>query len=201
HLVCAISFIIIFLTIGLFKDIESSKQKYFIVYNMNKNTVINIVNAKKNIVFASLDDELEQNIEYTAKNNWLKKGLEHQKYVDISSKSNLFLTNLLSISDSEIFYKNNFIYFSGLRIYVLNDNFKMLKSDEEFKKLDTDYIVLSNNPEIKLSEIAEFFNFDEIIIDASNYKNKTEKWIAENKDLNYKLFDIREQGAFVLKIE
>jgi len=77
----------------------------------------------------------------------------------------------------------------------------MLKSDEEFKKLDTDYIVLSNNPEIKLSEIAEFFNFDEIIIDASNYKNKTEKWIAENKDLNYKLFDIREQGAFVLRIE
>ncbi|NLB85515.1 MAG: hypothetical protein GX793_00470, partial [Bacteroidales bacterium] len=76
-----------------------------------------------------------------------------------------------------------------------------INSDNESKKLDVDYIVFSNNPQIKLSEIPEYFNFKEIIIDASNYKSNTDKWIAENQDLNFKLFDIREQGAFVLKIE
>ncbi|MCK9254213.1 MAG: competence protein ComEC family protein [Bacteroidales bacterium] len=201
HLVYALGFIIIFLGISLFNDLETSKQKYFIVYNMNKSTVINIINANKNIVFASLDAEIEKNIEYSAKNNWLKKGLEQQKYVDLSTKTNLFLANLISISDSEIFYKNNFISFSNLRVYVLNENFKLINSDNESKKLDVDYIVFSNNPQIKLSEIPEYFNFKEIIIDASNYKSNTDKWIAENQDLNFKLFDIREQGAFVLKIE
>ncbi len=76
----------------------------------------------------------------------------------------------------------------------------MPQNNENLKKVDVDYILLSNNPSIKLGEISKYFNFKKIIIDASNYRNNTENWHKENQILNINIHDVRIDGAFVLNL-
>lgn len=200
HLIFALVSIVFFFGIGLIKDIESSKQKYLIVYNINNNTVINVISGKKNFIIADLENNLQSNIEYSAKNNWLQKGLDNQQYIDISSNNKLNSSTDNFVNQGDFFFKNNALLFAKNSLFILNQEFRMPQNNENLKKVDVDYILLSNNPSIKLGEISKYFNFKKIIIDASNYRNNTENWHKENQILNINIHDVRIDGAFVLNL-
>ncbi len=198
HLFIGIVAILVFGGIGLYQEIASKNQKYFIVYNINKTTAINIIDGNTNVMFANLDSLETKDIEFSAKNNWLKKGLQEEKYINLSSGRESVLSNLAAINTKSIFFKKKFIVFAGIKIFVLDDSFSYLIIDESFKKISVDYIVLSNNPTIKLSELGQYFDFKTVIIDSSNKNSKVESWLTENVETGLVLFDVRKNGAFVL---
>lgn len=200
HLFVAVAMCVILAATNLWQSVEASSQKTLVVYNISKTTAINIIDGTDNIMFANLDSIQPEKIEFTAKNNWLKKGLDREKYVNLSSGKENLLSTITTIDNRKVFFKHKFIDYDGLKLYVLDDNFMPI-DDESFGKVDVDYVVLSDSPYVTLEEVAEHFNFKKIIIASSNSISRCEAWDAEKVDLGYIVHDVRKDGAFIVTID
>ncbi|MBO7133843.1 MAG: ComEC family competence protein [Bacteroidales bacterium] len=199
HLLLATIFCIVYAGIGLWQSLEAKSQKSLIVYNIGKATAINLIDGTDNIMFANLDSIQPEKIEFTAKNNWLKKGLDREKYINLSSGKDKLLSTITTIDNRKVFFKNKFINYDGLRLYVLDDNFMPFGS-EGVNKINVDYVVLAESPQVSLEDVTKYFNFKEIIVSSSNSISRCEAWDAESKALNIAMHDVRADGAFVLPI-
>jgi competence protein ComEC len=200
HLLAGLISLTLFFCFSLLQAVENSNQKYLVVYNINKSTAINIIDGRKNVMFANLDSISTNDIEFSAKNNWLKKGLEEEKYINLSSDGESILTNLASMDSSNIFFKHKFIAFGDLKVFVLDSEFSSIICEDGFQKIKVNYIVLSNSPAISLIDLMQYFEFDMIIIDSSNSNKSIENWVMQNDSLDLDLYNIKESGAFVYKI-
>lgn len=200
HLFAAVAMCVILAATNLWQSVEASSQKTLVVYNISKTTAINIIDGTDNIMFANLDSIQPEKIEFTAKNNWLKKGLDREKYVNLSSGKENLLSTITAIDNRKVFFKHKFIDYDGLRLYVLDDNFMPI-DDESCGKVDVDYVVLSDSPYVTLEEVAEHFNFKKIIIASSNSISRCEAWEAECSDLGYIVHDVKKDGAFIVTID
>ncbi len=200
HLFAAVAMCVILAATNLWQSFESSSQKTLVVYNISKTTAINIIDGTDNIMFANLDSVQPEKIEFTAKNNWLKKGLDREKYVNLSSRKENLLSTITAIDNRKVFFKQKFIDYDGLKLYVLDDNFMPI-DDERFGKVDVDYVVLADSPYVTLEEVAEHFNFKKIIIASSNSISRCEAWEAEKLALGYDVHDVRNDGAFIVTID
>lgn len=199
HLFAAVAMCVILAATNLWQSVEASSQKTLVVYNISKTTAINIIDGTDNIMFANLDSIQPEKIEFTAKNNWLKKGLDREKYVNLSSGKENLLSTITAIDNRKVFFKHKFIDYDGLRLYVLDDNFMPI-DDESCGKVDVDYVVLADSPYVTLEEVAEHFNFKKIIIASSNSISRCESWEAEKVALGYDVHDVRTDGAFIVTI-
>ena len=199
HLLLATILCIVYAGIGLWQSLEAKSQKSLIVYNIGKATAINLIDGTDNIMFANLDSIQPEKIEFTAKNNWLKKGLDREKYINLSSGKDKLLSTITTIDNRKVFFKNKFINYDGLRLYVLDDNFMPFGS-EGVNKINVDYVVLAESPQVSLEDVTKYFNFKEIIVSSSNSISRCEAWDAESKALNIAMHDVRADGAFVLPI-
>ncbi|MBQ4475415.1 MAG: ComEC/Rec2 family competence protein [Bacteroidales bacterium] len=199
HLFAAVAMCVILAATNLWQSVEASSQKTLVVYNISKTTAINIIDGTDNIMFANLDSIQPEKIEFTAKNNWLKKGLDREKYVNLSSGKENLLSTITTIDNRKVFFKHKFIDYDGLKLYVLDDNFMPI-DDESFGKVDVDYVVLADSPYVTLEEVAEHFNFKKIIIASSNSISRCEAWNAEKVALGYDVHDVRTDGAFIVTI-
>ena len=200
HLFAAVAMCVILAATNLWQSVEASSQKTLVVYNISKTTAINIIDGTDNIMFANLDSIQPEKIEFTAKNNWLKKGLDREKYVNLSSGKENLLSTITTIDNRKVFFKHKFIDYDGLKLYVLDDNFMPI-DDESFGKVDVDYVVLADSPYVTLEEVAEHFNFKKIIIASSNSISRCEAWDAEKVALGYDVHDVRTDGAFIVTID
>ena len=200
HLFAAVTMCVLLAATNLWQSFESSSQKTLVVYNISKTTAINIIDGTDNIMFANLDSIQPEKIEFTAKNNWLKKGLDREKYVNLSSGKENLLSTITAIDNRKVFFKHKFIDYDGLKLYVLDDNFMPI-DDESFGKVDVDYVVLADSPYVTLEEVAEHFNFKKIIIASSNSISRCEAWEAEKLALGYDVHDVRNDGAFIVTID
>lgn len=200
HLFAAVAMCVILAATNLWQSVEASSQKTLVVYNISKTTAINIIDGTDNIMFANLDSIQPEKIEFTAKNNWLKKGLDREKYVNLSSGKENLLSTITTIDNRKVFFKHKFIDYDGLRLYVLDDNFMPI-DDESCGKVDVDYVVLADSPYVTLEEVAEHFNFKKIIIASSNSISRCEAWEAECSDLGYIVHDVKKDGAFIVTID
>ncbi|MBO4874317.1 MAG: ComEC/Rec2 family competence protein [Bacteroidales bacterium] len=200
HLFAAVTMCVLLAATNLWQSFESSSQKTLVVYNISKTTAINIIDGTDNIMFANLDSIQPEKIEFTAKNNWLKKGLDREKYVNLSSGKENLLSTITTIDNRKVFFKQKFIDYDGLKLYVLDDNFMPI-DDESFGKVDVDYVVLADSPYVTLEEVAEHFNFKKIIIASSNSISRCEAWDAEKVALGYDVHDVRNDGAFIVTID
>lgn len=198
HLILGICFIIVFVSINLFQNISTHNQKFIVVYNINKTTAINIIDNKKNILFANFDVLDKEKFKMGVKSFWLQKGIASEKYIDLSSSKNNILSNIINIDSKNIFYKNKFIVFEDKKLFVLDNSFCKNRQDV---KIDVDFIVLSNNPDIKISELSLFFNFKKIIIDSSNYLKTVENWLSEENIEKEKIYNVKTDGAFVFELK
>lgn len=199
HLFVAMAMCIIFSAIDLWQNIEANSQKTLVVYNISKTTAINIIDGTDNIMFANLDSIQPEKIEFTAKNNWLKKGLDREKYVNLSSGKENLLSTITSIDNRKVFFKQKFINYDGLSLYVLDDNFMPI-DDDSFGKVDVDYVVLAESPQVTLEEVVRHFNCKKIIVASSNSVSRCEAWKSEKDELGYDVHDVRSDGAFVVAI-
>lgn len=200
QLVHALIVLLALSSVSLYKNINRIDQKYIIVYNINRTSAVNLIDGKDNILFANFDDQNINRIEFSAKNNWLKLGLENEKFIDISRMtSSSILSNIAVIDNKKVFQKNNFIAFEDIRILLCNRNFDLSKyaSGENNNKLSIDYLILSDNANIRLSEIAELFEFNKIIFDSSNSDWRIARWENENEEQGFKIHNVKTHGAFI----
>lgn len=165
------------------ESIEQNLQQKFIVYNVNGNSVYDVINGTQNNFYAptaliSDKDKMLFNIEH----NWWKCGIAKQKIIKLDS-----------------------IYPSGGILPLISCNKRILAIDRNFnsqiiytQKLKTDFIILRENTEVDIEELKKYFNPELIIFDSSNSAKMCRKWQSACKKTGIKFYNVVKQGAFIV---
>ncbi len=185
-----IVFLFILSSSNFYSNYKKAQKSTFVVFNISKSTMLNFATNTENIVIC--DTSLQKNeltINFAAKNFWTQANLLKPQ---IKSILNL---NEFRNTYKSCFFDENFIMFKNKKIGILGYN-----NSTDFytnKRLKLDFIVLSKNAKITISEVLEFYDVKKIIIDSSNSFTKIKKWQEEASQLGIDLHFVSLEGAFV----
>lgn len=155
-----------------------SKEAYFIVYNIPKVSAIDFVKNGKNRLYINQKSTIDSNIiQYNIFPFWQKQKIRQPEIYDQEKKR------------YNIYHYNNQSF-----VQINNDS---LRSFYAGKKLDVDYMILSESPDITIQELTEYFSFKQLIFDRSNDFYVINRWKEQSKALNVDYYDLAEQGAFI----
>ena len=190
--------IILILGLNIYESTNIKLQRKVFVYNIKGISTINFIDGTNNVLFSDIDLQ-QNNSSYSLKGNWLSLGVEGERIVSFAKLNEQFLfSNLLTTNNENLFFKNNFFDFYGCRIVALRDKFNVSKNINN--KVPINYLILSKNVDLKISDLLKVFIPKQIIIDSSNSKSKINNWVEQAKLLNINCFVVSEQGAFEIDI-
>lgn len=164
------------------ETIEQSSQQKFIVYNVAETSAYDVIQGNQNYFYApSLLINDKDKMLFNVEHNWWKNGVNKQLLIPLDTLN----------SAHGIFY----LPFSEKKIFAIND---LYRSETTYtKKIKSDFVILSENTEIQLEQIINYFNPELIIFDSSNSYKTCRKWALACKKSGVKFYDVALQGAFV----
>lgn len=175
----------------IWQDIEHQNQQKLVIFNINKEANLNILNGKQNYLFA--DSTLfinPKNLNFATEIFWFKQGVNQPQILN------------WQVSRSEIAYENrmNFgiLVWQGKRFLLIR---KFLKKQEwkALSQLDFDYIIFQKNAIKDLEYIPETFKISFLIIDNSNSFYIEQKLSEQAQERKILFHSIREMGAFIME--
>ena len=160
---------------------QTLNQQKIIVYNVPRYQAIDFVNGT-NYQFVGdsvlLEDGLLQNF--------------HLKPGRIALQLNKRKDQVEGFSQHEMFYQ-----FQRKRIMIVDKPISIAVTE---KKINIDLVIISGNPKLSISQLAQAINCNRFIFDASNPLWKIEKWQKECKALQLSSHAVSADGAFVWDI-
>ena len=183
--------LLIFVTINFVRDFELSRTKKIIVFNSRRNSVISI-DANEDILIADryfFDNN--KNSEYLLK-----------PYLQATKRMNRALCRVFiddfNIRDTilnPLFVRNNFMQVGNFRfLLVSNDTINRYNAKQKIK---LDYLILSKNVNINVSDLMKYFKFRKLIFDSSNKLYRVSKWIKECEKLQIPYHDVNSEGSWI----
>jgi len=176
--------------------INRQSQQKIIFYSINKQTAIGFINGENQILLA--DSALFK--DKTA----IKFQLDGAKSLYGLSTAIDFALDTIAGYDKHLpkelnplRNRGNFIMFHSKRIVII-DSIPNIKGNST--KLKVDYLVIKNNPKLRIKDLQQLYQPECIVIDGSNSFYKTEKWMAEFKKAGLKAYSIRNSGAYVVEL-
>jgi competence protein ComEC len=162
-----------------FKKWSFSTQKKIIVYNVPAHKAVDFITGN-NYQFMG-DRELQE--------DGLLQNF-HLKPARIS-------LHLVRKKDSltALYHSNNFYQFYEKRIVMIDSAFVYKPSEQ---KINVDYIFISKNPKLYLSNLAATFNCHMYVFDASNPMWKIDKWKKDCEQLHLRFHSVPDRGAFII---
>ncbi len=156
-----------------------SNRSVFTIHNIPKLSAINFIEGKKAFfIYNKKFDANDKNIIYNVAPLW-------QEY-EIEEKNTTLMQSCKSI---------NYFSFKNKRIVQLkNDSIVNFLPKQ---KLEIDYIILSENININISDLKQYFEFNKIIFDSSNSFYKINNWEKECNQTNTSFYNILDKGAFI----
>jgi len=160
-------------------NFQKSQKSLFVVHHMNKLSGISLIDNKQAKLFVNQHvNKKNQNIQYNVVPLW--------RYMEITK------SGMTKFDQSKIL---NCINFKAKRIVqIANDSLFNLKPKI---KLRTDYIVLSNNLNISINQLNNYFNFKLIIFDSSNSYYTIDRWKKDCLENNISYYDVLNDGAYI----
>ncbi|MBU8891632.1 MAG: competence protein ComEC family protein [Bacteroidales bacterium] len=157
-----------------------SQNTVFVVHNIKGLTAINMINGNNSCFLCDSDvDIATDNIAYSVSPLWRKQKIK---------KINPYEPNT---SDK---YFTSFTFGDKKILHLKNNNILSFRS---LTKIKINYIILSENTDINISELISYFEFDNIIFDSSNSFYKIRNWKKECDNFDIKFHNVAENGAFV----
>ena len=171
-----------------FKSFRQEQQQKIIVYDVYKYSLIDLVNGRDCITLQSADIP-EESVQFATENNRWAMGVESVQTFSLSEDSLQTLPNLL---------------FKRGRFQFVNQDFGIidgpLNPDFEGSKINLDYVLIRNSPDIDIEELSNYLTFKKIIFDGSNKKYKVKNWQQICDSMHIETWYTAENGAFVLEI-
>lgn len=189
-LMVALVFVMVILFSQLIEQYQQNHQKKFIVYNIPKTSAIDFISAKSNVFYTdSIFANNKGGILFRVKHNWWNLGVTNSEII-----SDDFQTNNLTI-------KNNFIQFFDKRMAIVNEK-EVTKNINRvsLKKLPVEYLIISKNPHLLITEIVKLYEAKIIVFDSSNSQYNINKWKLECSSLNQSFYSVMDSGALVVNL-
>lgn len=194
-----LSTVILILALMLYDKTLMLNRKKIFVYNLSGISAVNFIEGRSNVLYSNIESSKQPDFK-TLKGNWLSLGLKSEKIIPFSRLGGQFMFSAIIETDNcNIFFKKNFFGFHGKRMFYVRERL-VLPEMPPTAAIKVDYLVLSDNAEIKLHEILQFVVPAYIIIDSSNSAWKSEKWQQEAAELGIPCFSVRLNGAFVVEV-
>ena len=163
------------------------------VYNIPKHTAINFIDGNDNILVSDImlsKDKLKFHVE----NNWIDKGIEAEKVVNLETlKKEHLISNLYKIDNRNLFTKRNYFQYYQYKLAVIDKNFNAFIPKQ---KMNVDFIIWTQNCKIPLTKLVAMYQFKKLIIDSSNSTYINNKLVDEAKKLNLDCWSVENNGAF-----
>jgi competence protein ComEC len=171
------------------RNIELQQQSKMIVYGLNRFTAIDFINGKEHIMLA--DSNLMKDafmLGFNLEKFWSQYGLSNPP--QWFSKDD-------TIKHHFINKKQQLISFNGKTIALWEKDSKRKISPQQKHKVN--YVLITGNVSQNMPELRRFYEFDTLILDLSLPVWNADKWKARALADTINLYDIRENGAFIVR--
>ncbi len=177
----SIAFLLCFFIFKNFQDWNLYQQKKIIVYNISRHKALEFIDRNK-YFFCGDESVVNDRLLNT---------------YNLKPAHIAFQLEKTSSSPAPLFSKDHFFQFYNARIVMIDSSFNNFQPHE---KMSINYILISKNPRIKISQLAENFDCNNYIFDASNSSWKIEQWKKECEELHLHFHSVPEQGALVINL-
>ena len=186
--------IVCFLFLQTIESTQIRNQQQLIVHSIPKTTAINLIEGKTAIMVAdSAFVHSKSMMAFNVLPYWWDSGVD-EKNVSIIEVDQLRRT--FKKNRATMVYKS-FLQSGGKSIFVLNDI--ELLTAYSTSPLSIDYLILSGNISIKITDLLKKFRFKKLILDSSNSIYRTERWLKEASELGIDCYSVQHSGAFIKK--
>lgn len=176
---------------------QRQHQKIIVFYSSGKKTALGFISGNQQVLIADtaiLNDKKADKFQF-----------EGARFLYGISKSNLIALDTmnysLGISNDESFP----LYYSGKNLIFSNKRIIIIEKPLDYSqltdyKLRVDYLLIRNNPKLKIKQILNLYVPGLIVIDGSNSMYKTDKWLEECNETGTQAYSLKQSGALVLKL-
>lgn len=192
--VMVVAMVILLLISGTFiiRQFEIQNQKLMVVYKINGQTAIDLVIGREALMLADstvLNDQ--RMMDFNIAGNRVQSGIKHIKTANLDEEATIIpMGNLHKIQASGV----DFIHFENNRLAIIGKDFEKREVD---KPLVVNYLLIRDNPRINISELQTQFDFEGLLIDASNSFGNVHRWKTHSDSLGIKYHDIKNEGYFM----
>ncbi|MGB3948856.1 MAG: ComEC/Rec2 family competence protein [Bacteroidia bacterium] len=186
HLVFVLSCCILIFISQIVEQHEQFNQKKLIIYNVPKTSAIDFIHSKNNVLLTDTAFAHNQSrLLFHVKHNWWDLGINNNQII-----SNNITTN-------NLFIKDNFIQFYDKKIALIKTKNQATNKNNV---ITLDYLIISNNANVRINDIAKQYHSKLIVFDSSNSFYKIKKWKSECEKLNQKYYSVIDSGALTINI-
>jgi competence protein ComEC len=181
--------IVLFTVSTTIRHLNNQFRKKIVAFSINKSTAIDFIDGKKGILL--LDSILvndENKINYHIQNNRIIAG--------VNLHEGLFLIEQ-NLRNDHLYKNGKFMQFYNKSLILIDPDFEFRHNQQKFR---TNFLLLSHDPAITISELTATFDFELIIFDNSNSFWNTNQWIKECEQSGIDFYSIRENGAWEYRI-
>lgn len=179
-LLFALSFLLLFFVIRSFDFLQRNHQQKLIIYNVPQHKAMDLIDGR--------------NYQFVGDSLLLQDGFLQNFHLKPSRiLHRITATNQLTT----INYSNGLICSSNKKIILIDDSINISVVD---KKIKVDAIIISKNPKLDVTQLAQAFDCNQYIFDASNPLWKINQWKKDCENLHLRHYSIPEQGAFVMEL-
>jgi hypothetical protein len=184
-----LGFVLLFLSANFFINLNNHKSSEILIYSSRNNLILNVLNGKDNYLFADSSIIADPDIlKYSAKPYWVKKKSLNTQFIDHeAARSGGDKPELVE-------FKDNFFVIGNARFMTISD-LNLFNNTTDYK-IQVDYVLLTDNVNLKIEQILDFVDFSYLIFHTSNWNWRIEKWIEDCDRLQISYFDMTSQGAF-----
>jgi competence protein ComEC len=183
---CSFIAVLCFFIISVLQLKEQFDQQKLVIYNINNHSAIDFINRNNGSSFMSaslLKDSSK--IDYHIVPYRLSRGLGQLELLTTKKGSSYETRDGIA-----------FISWNGNKIIILE---KPLEDNKvNFSKLETDYLLITNNCYSKLAPVVDRFNFRMLIFDSSNSYGIAQKLEEDARQRNLLFHSTRKAGALII---
>lgn len=183
----ALSLVILLLVLQVNRQWKNQHQRKVVIYAFPGHRVMDFISENEHTLLTDSVFKNNQNWMTQLKPYWSRLGLKEP------------IVKIASVKTNYLQADRDLIQFYERRFLLVNDNRRIKRWNEQEKKCKVDYVILSGNAEITMSELIKICSPTCIIFDKGNSGKRIEEWKADCSSKRQAFYSIEDSGAFILE--
>jgi len=176
-------FILAIVATSAFTIKNKQGNQQIIVYSIYNQSAIDVIDGRYSHLVVS-DSFNQKAYDFNIKNN----------HVRLNIKEVNELKSADTLQNQRIFYNGSILHFNNSTGLILSPQLDW----QAISKLEVDYIIVRDNPYLRIKKLIKHVDFQRIIFDGSNNRKNLKYWKKDCKELDIEYFDVANDGYLII---